>query len=147
MEDHIRRHKLGISSLEYLEIADDALANRTSSELSYIAVREGRKYRVILNGTVEHDGKEYHIVRSVVCVGFADDPYTNYEIKVRIIGKRKARYIKPNFPDWCEPSVCDAIKRLEREHVQRGVIQAMYEYEIPVLHIVRVRKKPMRNQL
>lgn len=139
IDDHIERHNLSIDRIEYLRIANMALAlSGRNDELLSVVCRE-KKYRTVLRGEIEHEGSKYRIVRTLFCIADlnTDIPYPGYAVKVRVVGKKQPTYYKPDLPTWTEASILNAIDRLKQENISQGT----YGYEIPYPHFIKIRQR------
>lgn len=127
-----------MTASQYLEIADLAVRNGLNGPVSVVHYN-GRNYRVVINGFIEHDGHEYRIVRSIVNVGAKADPYPGYEINIRVV--QGPRFVKPDFPEWSKESIKQLVQQLEAEYSKNNRKKATYEFCWPVHYFVRIRKK------
>ncbi|MDO8639436.1 MAG: hypothetical protein Q7R53_00785 [bacterium] len=140
IEEHIQKHRLGITTQEYLVIADLALiaslSKPTPGNINFVE-HDGKIYKVVLNGIVDFGDETLHIVRSVVCKGRSKEsvifPGLFIQVKDRV--KRKT-YIKPELPDWSFPTIEDAVQKFRETEEERN----SFLYIDPVLHLIRVRK-------
>lgn len=142
IKEHIKKHQLDLTLLEYLTIADIARNESGIDQGTLLTNYNDRVYRILLNGKVELENETFSIVRSIVCLGKKREgsPYSQYELKIRVIGKNKHTYIKPNLPEWSLPNISDAIMRLDTSETKRGT----YYYDQPIQHLIKIRKTATR---